>query len=105
MDFSFETEGFSVRMFASGEALLAEEALPAYGCLVLDQALPGLGGLETLEALRRRGVRLPAILVTTSSPDMLLRARAAGVPLVEKPLMANALLEAVWRQLGLAKQA
>lgn len=100
--FSFETEGFTVRAFETGEALLREPVLPAHGCLVLDQSLPGVGGLDVLKELRERGVVLPAVLITTATPAIEDRARLAGAVLVQKPLMASSLLDEVNRQLGRA---
>ncbi|HVY84562.1 MAG TPA: response regulator [Caulobacterales bacterium] len=90
LSFALETEGFEVRTYASGEALLAAtgEAKPA--CLVLDQRLPGVSGLDLLARLRGQGVVAPAFLITTH-PAPLVRARAlaAGVEIVEKPLLGD----------------
>jgi two-component system, LuxR family, response regulator FixJ len=90
--FSLAVEGFAVRAYASGRELLDDPALPAHGCLVIDQRLPGMSGLELVTSLRARQVLLPAILITTN-PSMMLRQRAtdAGVPVVEKPLLGDAL--------------
>jgi FixJ family two-component response regulator len=53
-------------------------------------------GLDLYEELCRRGIRLPAIL-TTSHPSPLVRRRAAaaGLPIVEKPFLGNALIDAI----------
>jgi FixJ family two-component response regulator len=63
---------------------------------VVDQTLPGLSGLSLMEALRAIGVNLPAILITTN-PRAAVRDRAAtaGIPIIEKPLLTDALLTAV----------
>jgi len=100
LSFSFETEGYDVRAFADAESLLAAPEPPDGSCLVLDQKLPGMSGLALLAALRARHVGAPAILIT-SNPTAALRreARAAGVEIVEKPLLdgvlANKVREAV----------
>lgn len=93
--FAFELDGFEVRTYPDGEGLLAAP-LPDRGCLVLDQHLPGLDGLDVLQRLRERGATLPAVLITTN-PNRSLRnrARLAGAPIVEKPLLCDALLERV----------
>lgn len=93
--FVFEVEGFSVRAFPDAESLLAEPGLPSHGCLVVDYKLPGIDGLELLQTLRSRGVKLPAVLITTPTPLVTQRAEAAEVPIVGKPLVANALLDEV----------
>lgn len=96
VQFSFDLEGLEVRSYSDAESLLAEMDLPKRGCLVVDQNLPGLSGLSLLESLRATGVTLPAILITTN-PRAALRDRAAtaGIPIIEKPLLTDALLTAV----------
>jgi FixJ family two-component response regulator len=96
LKFSLEVEGFPVATYRSGAGLLAQENLPPSGCLVLDFRLPESDGLELLAKLRRRRVSLPAILIT-SHPSPALRSRAAfaNVPIVEKPLLGNALSETI----------
>jgi FixJ family two-component response regulator len=94
--FTLELEGFAVAGLETGEALL-RQSLPVEGaCLLIDERLPGISGLEALLRLRARRVTLPAILMT-SHPDRLLRAAAhtAGVPILEKPLFAEVLTLAV----------
>ena len=95
VQFSFDLEGLDVRSFSDAAGLLASD-LPREGCLILDYHLPDIDGLELLERLRANGVRLPAVLMTTN-PRKILKARAAaaGVPIIEKPLLTDALLTAV----------
>lgn len=89
--FAFETDGYRVASYASGEALLAAIP-PMAGCFVVDQNLPGLAGIELIERLRADGEQAPALLITTH-PTRAVRTRAmgAGVEIVEKPLMGDAL--------------
>ena len=99
LTFAFELDGFRVEAHASGEALCAA-GVPSRGCLVLDYELPGMNGLDLLRRLRAQAVALPAVLITTQPKRAVrLEAAAAGVPIVEKPLMSNALLECVQRAL------
>lgn len=96
VQFSFDLEGLDVRSFRDAESLLASGNLPKKGCLVLDYHLPGVDGLELLDRLRANDVRLPAVLITTNPrPHLRARAAAAGVPIIEKPLLTDALLTAV----------
>ena len=90
--FAFEIEGFEVDAHASAESLLARGVLPRDGCLVVDQRLPGMDGLELVSRLRERGSRLPSILITTPTADVIRRASAAGVTIVEKPLLCDTLV-------------
>jgi FixJ family two-component response regulator len=94
--FTLDLEGFDVETFESGEALLLRGAPPAPGCLVIDQRLPGVSGLDTLRQLRARHVELPAILVT-SHPKLAFRegAAQAGAPILEKPLEGETLIAAI----------
>jgi len=103
MQFSFDLEGLDVRSFRDGESLLAVDDLPEKGCLILDHNLPGMDGLALLDRLRAADIRLPAILITTNPRAALRnRAAAAGVPIIEKPLLTDALLTAV--RTALARQ-
>jgi FixJ family two-component response regulator len=96
LKFSLELEGFVVRIFRGGSELLSATDLPPSACLVVDYRMPNIDGLDLLRRLRERGNSMPAVLVTTA-PDSALRRRAgaAGVSLVEKPLLGDALLEAI----------
>jgi len=49
----------------SGEEGLARCASKSYDLILLDMRMPGMDGLETLEALRRRGVETPVIFMTS----------------------------------------
>ena len=101
IQFSFDLEGLDVRSFRDGESLLAAGDMPDSGCLILDHNLPGMDGLALLERLRAAGVELPAILVTTNPRTALRnRAAAAGVPIIEKPLLTDALLMTVRQALA-----
>ena len=59
LKFSLELEGFTVRLYADGRDLLSESILPDNGCLVIDEIMPGMSGLETVDALRHRGRLIP----------------------------------------------
>jgi FixJ family two-component response regulator len=103
LKFALELEGFRVDTCESGEALLARPLPQGAACVVIDQRLAGVDGLETLRRLRERGDHLPALLIT-SHPQLALRAAAlaAGVPIVEKPLMGHTLRDTIRRVLGRA---
>jgi FixJ family two-component response regulator len=95
LKFSLVVEGFAVRAYADAEQVLAEPHLPEFDCLIIDQKLPGMNGLDLVSELRTRNVIAPAILIT-SHPGKSLRdrAEAAHIPIIEKPLL-NSLLEQV----------
>jgi len=96
LKFSLELEGFTVRLYVDGRELLDDPHLPACGCLVLDQVMPGMTGLEVVDALRHRGISNPAVLITSNaSRQIRQRAAAAGVAVIEKPFFGNALVDAI----------
>jgi FixJ family two-component response regulator len=96
LQFALELEGYAVRTFADAEQLLGRTDRERPCCLVIDYGLPGSNGLELLRSLRQQDVAAPAILIT-SHPNRLLRERAehAGVPIVEKPLLADTLTDEI----------
>lgn len=96
LQFFLEIEGFVVRAYACGSDLLNDLNVPESGCLVIDYRLPNMNGLDLLSELRRRRIKLPAILVTTD-PSSSVRAQtvAAGALLIEKPLLNEALFEGI----------
>jgi FixJ family two-component response regulator len=100
LKFCFEIEGFAVRLYADTSALLSDPDLPGFGCLVIDYHMPDMNGLELLARLRSNGVALPAVLITGHpGPAPRRRAAEAGIAIVEKPLLGNALTEAIRRAL------
>jgi FixJ family two-component response regulator len=97
LEFSLAIEGFAVRSYAEGRDLLEDSReVPGAGCLVVDQNMPGMTGLDLISTLRERAVAAPAILIT-SHPTAAVRQRAAqaGVRIVEKPLLGNALIDVI----------
>jgi FixJ family two-component response regulator len=99
--FSLEVEGYRVRAYASADELLREPELARVGCVIADQNMPGMNGLDLIERLRAGRYGVPAILITTH-PALAVTRRAAdfGVPIVEKPLLGNALLDEVRQMIG-----
>jgi FixJ family two-component response regulator len=89
--FSLETVGIRVISYCDAESALAA-AQWSIGCWVVDVRLPGMSGLDLLERLRSGGVLAPVLLIT-SNPTAKTKARAsaAGVEIIEKPLLTDAL--------------
>ena len=96
LKFWLEVEGLTVRSYASRVELLAADELGRCDCLVIDEKIPAISGLHLIAQLREHDFLAPAILVT-SQPSMSLRDAAdkAGVPIVEKPLLGNGLLDTI----------
>jgi len=94
--FALDLEGFCVETFGSGEALLLRDSLTPISCLVLDERLPGVSGLDALAQLRARGVSAPALLMTSHpTPSVRNAAASARAPILEKPLLGETLVDAI----------
>lgn len=94
--FTLELEGFAVVALDSGEALLACSLPATSACLVLDQHMGGMTGLDALAELRARGIGLPTFLIT-SHPTAAARLQAAELDarIIEKPLLGDVLAAAL----------
>ena len=94
--FLLETDGFEVRTFRSGVALLNVVRSTGVDCFVIDYKMPEMNGLDLARRLRNRDMAAPIILIT-GYPDenISTRAAAAGVhdvllkPLLEESLVAR----------------
>ena len=96
LKFLLELEGFAVRAYRNGAELLDGGSFADCSCFVIDQRMPGMSGMELISELRERKVSTPAILII-SQPSTVLSTRAAEVhvPIIEKPLLNNALVEKI----------
>lgn len=96
-----EASGFRVIAFASGEAFLAALKPDADGCLLVDVRMPGIGGLEVQEELRRRASAVPAIIMTGHADvPLAVRAMQAGATdFIEKPFTDETILASIERAL------
>jgi two-component system, LuxR family, response regulator FixJ len=101
LKFSLEIDGFVVRTYGNADELLNDAQLSQFNCLVVDQHMPGTSGLDLAAELRHRQISVPIILITSHPPKVLIaRADEAGVPIVEKPLLGNVLLEKIRDMVG-----
>jgi two-component system, LuxR family, response regulator FixJ len=106
LKFSLELEGFTVEAFESGESLADLPDFPDAACLVLDYRLPGMDGLTLLALLRRRGVTQPALLISgLASRAVRAHAAEAGVMVIDKPLLCDALSAAIRSLTNMPAQA
>ena len=99
LKFSLETEGLAVRAFAAAEELIESIESEPICCFVIEYRLQDMNGLDLADRLRQSGVRAPIIMLA-SHPNNVLRQQAAqrSIPIIEKPLIGNALTDAL-RQL------
>lgn len=92
-----EAHGMAVSPYASPKDFLRQASVQHGDCLLLDNHMPGMTGLELVDALRTRNVAIPVIMFTgRSDPAMKERARRAGVLIVlDKPVNEDHLLQAI----------
>ena len=97
-----EAYGLTVRPFPSAAALLEQTRGEGGDCLVLDLHMPGLSGLELLELLRKRGILVPAILLTGRFDSALSERmeKAGTLATLQKPVETSILLEWIERAIG-----
>ncbi len=91
--FLLEVAGYSVAAFVSGAELLRTRPR-SFVCLIVDQHMPQMTGLDLVATLRGEGETMPIMLITGSpSPAIIARAESLGVAqVVEKPASDDALL-------------
>lgn len=66
--FLLETDGFDVRTFQSGVALLNGIVTGEVDCYVIDCKMPNMSGIDLAGRLRNQGIETPVILIT-GDPD------------------------------------
>ena len=92
-----QSYGMDVRTFASSNEFLAEAPRMPFGCVLLDQHMPEMNGVEVLETLRARGVTMPVIMITAKAgaglKERALRAGAAA--LLDKPVADDDLMRTI----------
>jgi FixJ family two-component response regulator len=94
LQFLLETDGFDVRTFKSGAALLGDASHDDADCFVIDYKMPNMNGLDLVKLLRNRHISVPIILIT-GHPDEHISERAAraGVHhVLHKPLLDDSLI-------------
>jgi two-component system, LuxR family, response regulator FixJ len=92
-----ESRAVPVQTFASAPEFLAVAPSVPPGCVLTDLRMPGMDGLELLERLQERNLRLPVIVMTGHGElPLAVRALKAGaIDFIEKPFPGVALFDAV----------
>jgi two-component system, LuxR family, response regulator FixJ len=105
--FLLETDGFAVRTFRSGAALLNAALSTGVDCFVIDYKMPDMNGIDLASRLRGRNITAPVILIT-GYPDENIgtRAAAAGVDhVLRKPLLEDSLVKQIRAAIEEARSA
>ena len=97
LKFSLEIEGFTVRSYATGAELLDAADPPDCGCLVVDQHMPGMSGLDLHRRLVALGTSIPTVLIT-AFPGEEARTRGLGADIIcslTKPFREQDLVDCI----------
>jgi two-component system response regulator FixJ len=92
-----DASGFHVKAYQSAAAFLASDLSPQKACLITDIRMPDMDGLELQIELKRRGSRLPVIVITGHGDvPLAVRAMKAGaIEFLEKPYDDQTLLDSL----------
>lgn len=96
-------EGFVTTTAKSGEQALAKIKGTRPDVAVVDVEMPGMSGLELLQALRERYPGLPGVIMSGLDPnDSGIKQALAtpGIRFVQKPIDVDALLDAIGQLVG-----
>lgn len=98
-------KGYEVEGVTNGLDALAVLREKDFDAVLLDEMMPGMGGLETLEGLRKINAHIPVIMITKSEAEDLMT-RAIGKRIDDylvKPVSPLQILSALKRQLEARK--
>lgn len=96
--------GYKVETFGSAQQFLRALDGARPGCLVADVRMPGMDGLELMQELVRRAIRLPVVLISGHAdvPMAVAAIKAGAEDLIEKPINDALLIAAINRCLAQA---
>ena len=97
-----ETMGYQVETYRSSRDFLSKAKFDRLACLVVDQNMPSMTGLEMIETLSGRGITIPALLITgVHDTEVERKAANLGVMTVlEKPMSHHELLRFISVSVG-----
>ncbi len=100
-------KGYAVEGVTNGRDALALLAEQPFDAILLDEMMPGMGGLETLEEIRKINEHVPVIMITKSEAEDLM-SRAIGKRINDylvKPVSPLQILSTLKRHLEARKLA
>lgn len=74
-----EQKGYQVDTAANGEDAVEMVKTKSYDLVFLDEMMPGMGGLQTLSAMKNISPTLPVVMVTKSETESLMEDRKSVV--------------------------
>lgn len=95
--FLLNTAGVPVRVYESATSFLAALATLQAGCVITDVRMPDMTGIQLLQRLREKEIKLPVIVITGHG-DIPLAVEAmkyGAIDFIEKPFADDTILRAV----------
>ena len=104
MTLMLEDAGFLTRSYASAEELFDGDWADCAACLLLDENLPGICGVDALRRVKTAGIRVPVVMITGAGdvPTAVAAMKAGAFDFIEKPASDAAVLEAIDRALKMS---
>jgi len=98
-----ETAGYTVQTYKSGAQFLADPEHDEVACLLIDQRMPDMTGLQLLLELERRGLTIPALVITGARDAAIDREadQLGAMTVMQKPVSPHELLQFVAFSVGL----
>ncbi|WP_299907743.1 response regulator [uncultured Paracoccus sp.] len=94
---ALRVRGYAVESFDSAAGFLESYDGNPHGCLILDQGLPGMTGLELQKHLNQEGRALPIIFITGHGgvPESVQAIKGGALDFLEKPFRQSELIERI----------
>ncbi|WP_162917274.1 response regulator [Dongia deserti] len=98
--------GKNAKFFAGCEDFLAQYDPSHSGCIILDNVMTGMRGVELLEHLAAQGSRMPAVMITGHAdvPTAVRAMKSGAIDFIQKPVAYDVLLAAIQRALDIDRQ-
>lgn len=89
-----ESKGYHLTTSTNGADAISSIGSTSFDCVLLDENMPGLGGLETLKEIKKLRPNLPVVMITKSEAENLME-EAIGKQIADfliKPVNPNQIL-------------
>ena len=92
-----ESVGLPYQVFKDAASFLDQDLSLLSGCIVTDVRMPGMSGLELQDELRRSGVDLPIIFISSypEVPSVVRAMRGGALDFFQKPFSTQLLLDRI----------
>jgi len=93
----FRSLGYKTKPYAAAKAFFHEQDPSTHGCVLLDQSMPGINGLNVHQERLARGIERPIIFLTgnDSGPTIVEAFKGGAVDFLIKPAQEGELLRAI----------